>query len=284
MTPRRGVALVMTVVALTTVITSAAAASVAPAAAGATAATHRMICVGLVVDARSIGSDVRTSCAKVSNGATGVDVLEAGGHALTFRHDGLLCTIDGLPRSGCAGVDDTHYWAYFHRAPGATTWVYSSEGPSTYQPADDSTEGWVYDNGTLRSPESVPYSRICPADARPTSAPTSSPSPPPTHRPSATPAPPTPSPQPHASATPPASPATHGHQGAGSAPPTHRPSTPPASSPASPPATASATSAALAGSVPPPAQHHNIPGLIIGLAVLAALGAATAVRFRRSRQ
>ncbi len=111
--------------------------------------------------ARSIGSDVSTTCAKVPKGATGVDVLQAGGHTIGFRNDGLVCTIDGLPKSGCAGVDDTHYWAYFHRAPGATKWIYSSEGPATYQPANDSTEGWVYDNGKALTPENVPYDQIC---------------------------------------------------------------------------------------------------------------------------
>ena len=62
-------------------------------------------------------------------GATGVDVLEAGGHTVGFRHDGLVCTIDGLPKTGCAAVDDTHYWAYFHRAPGATTLDLQQRGP-----------------------------------------------------------------------------------------------------------------------------------------------------------
>jgi hypothetical protein len=137
------------------------------AAAPHPSAASNTICVALVVDAHSIGGPVSTDCATVKKGSTGIDVLEAAGHTVTFRSDGLLCTIDGLPRTGCSAVDDTHYWAYYHRAPGSTTWSYSNEGAGTYQPVNDSTDGWVYDNGTKLTPRNVPYAAICKPTATP---------------------------------------------------------------------------------------------------------------------
>ena len=139
--------------------------------------------MALVVDARSINAGVSTGCAKVRAGATGVDVLQAAGHRVTFRSDGLLCTIDGLPSTGCSAVDDTHYWAYFHRAPESRSWSYSNEGPSTYRPVNDSTEGWVYDDGTKLEPRPVPYHAICPPEA-PTVSHSPTPTSPPRHLPS----------------------------------------------------------------------------------------------------
>jgi hypothetical protein len=130
---------------------------------GATAAraSSSTICVALVIDAHTLGGGVSSSCATVPKGATGVDVLQAAGHRIQFRSDGLICSLDGLPRGGCGAVDSSHYWAYFHRAPGATSWTYSTEGPSTYQPANTATEGWVWDDGETLTPKNVPYSQIC---------------------------------------------------------------------------------------------------------------------------
>jgi hypothetical protein len=266
--------------ALALVVATTAAAGCFGASAARASST---ICVALVVDGRSLGSDVSTTCAKVHEGATGVDVLQAGGHKVGFRSDGLLCTVDGLPKSGCQGVDDTHYWAYFHRAPGSTKWVYSSEGSSTYQPVDDSTEGWVYDNGTALRPDDVPYAAICKQKVSPTrsAAPTRSASPEPTQ--------PT---QPAHTATPapnrrssPATTATH-HRNrrkpagtpALSATSTLSASTLSASTPS-----ASATSAALTGAVGPPSNHHGLRDLLLGLLVIAVLGVSAAIRFRRAR-
>jgi hypothetical protein len=148
---------------------------VATGAAGAPmASAPKTICVGLVIDARSIGGSVNDGCATVKPGSTGIDVLEAAGHSVTFRSDGLLCTIDGLPKSGCGDVDNTHYWAYFHRAPGRTTWSYSNEGASTYEPVNRSTEGWVYDDGTSLQPENIPAAKICSALVKSAATPTPS--------------------------------------------------------------------------------------------------------------
>jgi cell division septation protein DedD len=255
--------LVLMVAALATVTTSATAAA-------APAKTAAKICVALVVDGRSLGSDVTTSCAKVSKGATGVDVLEAGGHTVGFRSDGLLCTIDGLPKGGCKTVTDTHYWAYFHRAPGSTKWVYSTEGASSYEPANDSTEGWVYDNGTAVTPENVPYAQICKPKASPSPTPRSSGTPT-SHQtaaaPTKTPSPPTTTPTAHPSPT-----ASH----------RHRSSRSPKTSATQVATSPSPSSGALVGAVAPASNHHSWLGLLIGLVVVAALGVAAAIRFRRS--
>lgn len=155
---------------------SAAFATAIPAtgasAPAASAARAQPICIAVVVDPRALGSPVSTGCAKVSPGSTGLAVLTAAGYRVGFRSDGLVCTIDGLPKSGCSAVDDSHFWAYYHRAPGATSWTYSTSGPATYKPPAGSTEGWVYEDGSSRTPEDVSYRSICPPQPHATSTPT----------------------------------------------------------------------------------------------------------------
>jgi hypothetical protein len=259
---RRGFALGIAVVALATVTPSAAA----TAAAGKAKPT---ICVALVVDGRALGSDVSTACATVPRGATGIDVLEAAGHRVGFRGDGLLCTIDGLPKTGCADIDDSHYWAYFHRAPGSTNWVYSSEGPSTYQPVNDSAEGWVFDDGSTLTPKNVPYATICKANKASPSA-----------HPTTTPARGSPSAGVSVAATPHATkPAgAHHHSTPRSDPSTTaRPATAVVPSPS-----ASSSAQQLAGAVGPAPHHRAWLGLVIGLILVLGLGGLAALRFRRS--
>jgi hypothetical protein len=241
-----------------------------------------------VVDGHALGSNVSTACAKVANGATGIAVLHAAGHSVGFRSDGLVCTIDGLPKAGCASVDDSHYWAYFHRAPGKTAWTYSTEGPSTYQPANDSTEGWVYDDGTALTPANVPYAQVCKTEASPT--PTPSPSHKASHRPR---------PSPRRSHHPRPAPTSAGASAptttpTGSKPPhAHRRHTARPRNGHSDSAhnsqeitttfpTPSATAAALVGGNRPPSNHHGLLGLVIGLLAVAGLGGFAVARFRRS--
>jgi hypothetical protein len=285
---RRGLALVTIFIASMTVLIGVAASQ----ADAHPASSSGKICVALVVDGRALGSDVSTACAKVSKGATGVDVLRAAGHSLVFRRDGLICTIDGLPKTGCAGIDASHYWAYFHRAPGGTTWTYSTEGASTYQPANTSTEGWVFDDGTSLAPQNVPYASIC-KTAKPTPSPTPSKTPTtkPSHQPSAaasaaatpkasqpagqaTTSTPSSSASHHAattthSATP--SPASAAKSGAAKPPPTESTVAP----------TPTSSSVLLAGAVAPARAVHSVRNLLIGLIVVALLGGLTVYRFRR---
>jgi hypothetical protein len=291
MRPRRVAPLLVAALAAVTGGFGASAARASSTPTQSTATQSGKICVALVVDGRALGSNVSTSCATVSKGATGVDVLRAAGHRLTFRNDGLICAIDGLPRDGCSSVDASHYWAYFHRAPGATSWTYSSDNESTYRPANKSTEGWVYDDGTSRTPQNVPYSQICKTTPKPSPAPTRT-----HHRPHH----PTPAPTPttaHGSAK--AKPTATASQSASSSPhPTHHPatklkhqarknddnsrnrSTETITTTSPNPSTTSA--ALVGGSSGSSSGGHTLLGLGIGLAVVAVLGGLAAIRFRRS--
>lgn len=163
--------------AAATVMTGASPAMSGPPTSATSA---RTICVALVVDYAELGGGVRTTCAKVKQGSTGYDVLSAGGHTFVICSNGVLGEIDGQPSNGCQIKDDTHYWTYWHRAPGSSRWSYSNEGGGTYQPANTSTEGWRWrGGGALTPPSDVPYSHIC----------ASSPSPRPSPSPSRTPVP-----------------------------------------------------------------------------------------------
>ena len=296
------------------VVAAAATLTIAGTATARTPHSAHQICVALVVDARALGAGVSTTCAKVPGGATGLDVLQAGGHRIGFRRDGLICTIDGLPKSGCTAVDDSHYWAYFHRAPRSTAWTYSTEGAATYQPANASTDGWVYDNGTSLTPDNIPYRKICPpAATRPsaTASPTASasatpsggssrPTPRPTssagssaghgdRSPTASPirrtvAPATSSPSPMAHPSPSAS------RSPGSAQPSHHATASADESLLASPApsdSVSPTAVALTGSSGSGSSGSGSSGLpvalIAGIAAIAGVGALTAIRLRRSR-
>jgi hypothetical protein len=115
-------------------------------------------CVGLVVD--SGRGEPTTACVAPRDGMTGQDVLVAAGHELTFDKNGFICRIDGYPDT-CTS-DNTHYWGYYHRAPGTAdgTWEFSQEGAGTYTVHPGETEGWAYQNGTQREPSAVPYATL----------------------------------------------------------------------------------------------------------------------------
>lgn len=231
----------------------------------------KTICVGLVVDARSLDGPMTAKCTTVADGSTGYDVLRAGGHTVGFRNDGILCTIDNRPSAGCSATDATHFWAYFHRAPGSSSWSYSDEGATTYKPDNGETEGWVWRDGDAAKPQNVPYSTICPQTTSPTPRPTV------THEPAAPTHSVTASPTPrsvtvaHHSAQPSAPSDTRkSHRSAHS-----RAAGPTATATSAPPvAIAAANSTADDGSGPP-------WGLIVGAAVVVGLGGAAALQWRR---
>ena len=135
------------------------------------------ICVALVVDFSPLGGNVDSGCTRVPSGATGYDVLHAGGHTFEVCSNGVIGTIDGRPRNGCQIKDDTHFWGYWHRKPGSSTWTFSNYGAAIYHPGEGSTEGWVWENGTTKPPADVPYPAGChsppsspsPAASRPSS-------------------------------------------------------------------------------------------------------------------
>lgn len=237
---------------------------VAIPAAPVTAA--KTICVGLVVDARSLDGPMSATCTTVPDGSTGYDVLRAAGHTVGFRSDGLICTIDNRPSDGCAATDAMHYWAYFHREPNSTSWSYSNEGATTYKPENGETEGWVWRDGDTAKPQNVPYSTICPQTASPTPSPTPRPSVTHAAAPTATST---------TSATAQPSEAAHHvkrhvHRRATTASPS--PTSAPTSSP--PVAVAAVNSQPNDGSGPP-------WGLIVGAVAVVGLGSAATLRWRR---
>src|SRR3954464_289180 len=159
---RRVAALLSTVAVLATVGVGAAPATTASTSTGAT------ICGALGVDFADLGRGVQSTCATVRQGQTGYDVLTAAGHRFTICSNGVLGEIDGQPANGCQIKDDTHYWTYWHRAPGSPSWTYSDEGAGTYEPRNASTEGWRWRAGRPLTPAAnVPFSDICKSKASP---------------------------------------------------------------------------------------------------------------------
>ena len=160
---------ILTKSARVAVVLVAAAAAICPLVPAAAAKT---ICVGLVVDARPLGGALASDCTTVPDGSSGYDVLRKAGHTVGFRQDGLICTIDNRPADGCGAIDAAHYWAYFHREPGASSWNYSNEGATTYEPENGETEGWVWRDADMVKPPNIPYSTICPKKGSPSPSPT----------------------------------------------------------------------------------------------------------------
>jgi hypothetical protein len=211
-----------------------AAASIAAPLSTASAAP-RPICVGLVVDGTSAGGSMTSGCVRVPPGDSGLDVLEASGHEVTTRNGGaFVCSIDGVPANGCSDIDADHYWAYWHRAAGASAWTYSDEGAASYDPPAGSSDGWVYDNGSSRRPTGI--GRLCPQPA-----PTPSPSAPSKRSASAAPVAPVPP--------------------AASSPPQSSPVAPETTAPMTGPAAASTPAGAVTATAPrPPSRRHRSGG------------------------
>lgn len=123
-------------------------------------------CVGVIVDGRIYGGALTYSCAK-GDPSSGLEALRLAGYSYAFvpRQPGLVCQINGKP--ACSDTSTTSYWSYWHRAPGSSTWVYSSKGAGSYDPANGSTEAWVWQQGGKQTPPSIGQTTICPQAASP---------------------------------------------------------------------------------------------------------------------
>jgi hypothetical protein len=257
------------------------AAGLAPMAA-APAAAEDKICVALVVDYGDLGAGVDSDCVTVAAGSSGEQVLRAK-HSVGFRPNqpGFVCTIDGWPREGCGASTGEHYWAYFHRAPGSSSWTYSTSGASGYRPANRSTEGWVWLTRDDQKPADVAYSSICTPTATPTHAP----------EPTAT----RPTRDRHTATTDPTSDATADPVGTTTGDrPRHRASATPTGQTRRRPSAATSlapaltitpsTTATAAPLAADPGGGAGAPyGLAAGAAVVLGVGAAAAYRARRTR-
>ena len=244
------------------------------------------ICVALVVDFTPLNGGVDSGCTRVPQGATGYDVLRAGGHTFEVCSNGVIGTIDGQPANGCQVKDNTHFWGYWHRKPGSRTWTFSSYGAAIYHPVEGSTEGWVWENGSTTPPADVPYPAGC-------HSPPTSPTPTPSTRSDAT-----------TSSSPPAGPQQQGntagastvtarsttqpttsrHHGSRSARPTATASSAtPTTATTLPSPTASTTARVLTGA-PPDGSSNGAPvaPVAAGFGIAALLGAGAWWRSRRS--
>ena len=105
-----------------------------PGAASAAAATARGVAV--VVDFAD-GKAPLVLCVNEA-GQSDATVLadglhQAGRRGLRYGTTGLLCAIDGQPKSGCGQQTGTHYsyWAYFQGTP--SQWTYAHQGLDSHR-------------------------------------------------------------------------------------------------------------------------------------------------------
>ena len=118
-------------------------------------------CVGVIVDGRLAGGDLRTACA-VGDPDSGLEALTAAGIGYAFvpRQPGQVCQLDGFPE--CSRNSADTYWSYWWRAPGSGRWVYATEGAGSHDPAPGAVEAWVWQEGGRRQPPDVAFRTICP--------------------------------------------------------------------------------------------------------------------------
>ncbi|MEO3935650.1 hypothetical protein V3N99_02715 [Dermatophilaceae bacterium Soc4.6] len=109
--------------------------------------------VTVAVDFSAFGAGTQVRCAP-GTPATGVAALQQAGFtpAGTDRYGlAFICRINSKPapaQDPCVNTPaPTAYWSYYHAAAGQTAWSYSSQGASTYAPAQGSIEAWAFGNG-----------------------------------------------------------------------------------------------------------------------------------------
>jgi hypothetical protein len=95
-------------------------------------------------------------------------------------NSGLLCAIDGFPRTGCASTDTNGtytYWSYWGAV--GNTWQYATTGPIGHVLADGAVEGWRFGNGRGTSQDDAPRASVtasrCPTATAPPAQPAPTP-------------------------------------------------------------------------------------------------------------
>jgi hypothetical protein len=118
------------------------------------------IVVAVVVDFGGVQAKVLVTCVTTRTGVTGAQVLQAQARLVgyptpRYADSGLLCGIDGYPRTGCGTFSGGHYayWAYWH---GGTRWLYASDGPAEWTVSKGDVEGWRYEPDGTASPSDPP--------------------------------------------------------------------------------------------------------------------------------
>ena len=133
----------------------------APASAAACSGTSG---VTVIVDT---GSSISTKCAS-GDPSSARNALTSAGFSLTYPQQypgSVVCRINGYPASDpCVRMPPGDaYWAFFHAKRGGS-WVYSSGGVASYDPAPGSVVGFRFGSGQ--------QPRIAPPAATRTSTPT----------------------------------------------------------------------------------------------------------------
>jgi len=248
-------------------VTLPAVTGAAPACAAATG-PH----AALVIETGA--RDLRLCVALDAPTVTGVHLIELAGDqqhlSYGFGSGGqAVCRLAGVgPQGDDCFADYPDFWGYW-RGDGGGGWMWSSLGAASTTVADGDVDGWVWGSGDAGSthahPPSVTETAVC--------------------------IPPSPSPSPKPAASPRTHPASATISVTAAASVSARPSHPrrspepsPREHPASPSAPPSAIGVAAADQGPPPASRGPRGGLILALAIGAALAGGGWLRTRSDRR
>jgi hypothetical protein len=141
------------------------------AAAAAPAGDTGTLTVAIVVDFGNLPGAPpapSTTCVTVPRDADGNDVLVARARALgtqapRYLGSGLLCSIDGLPATGCGEQTEGgfRYWSYWTGTEGG--WGYADAGPGFRSVTAAVTEGWRFTDGGPEGEDPPPAAPSAPA-------------------------------------------------------------------------------------------------------------------------
>jgi hypothetical protein len=149
------------------------------------------VSVAFVVDFGG-ANKVQVTCVKVPSTDDEYQALAAftqqeNEETPTYNDSGLLCSIGGIPNSGCGQSDGSGfiYWSYWHGDTGG--WEYSNTGASgtvhtcNVQGQECDVEGWRFEDPGSGNPNDPPpeaiadYADICPTTPPPTTTTSASP-------------------------------------------------------------------------------------------------------------
>ena len=149
----------LTLAALVAPAWLAAPAGAAPAALCSQSRSDGKPRVAVVIDH---GSSIDARCIEIDGNMNGAQFLALRAQILnvpqpTYNASGLLCSIDGYPRTGCGEkTGNTYaYWSYWDGRSGR--WVFARIGPASRRMTDGAMEGWRFQQeGSLESSGNPP--------------------------------------------------------------------------------------------------------------------------------
>ena len=169
----------LTLAALVAPAWLAAPAGAAPAALCSQSRSDGKPRVAVVIDH---GSSIDARCIEIDGNMNGAQFLALRAQILnvpqpTYNASGLLCSIDGYPRTGCGEKTGSTYayWSYWDGRSGR--WVFARIGPASRRMTDGAMEGWRFQQeGSLESSGNPPRyapdrNGICPPPAPPVAPP-----------------------------------------------------------------------------------------------------------------